>query len=345
MSNDLIISSISTNPNRLNHLNHLNNIPKFVFEKVLGHLSLRDWVTMREVCKEWKQTLSKINYLCSMLDADYLIQNQKLNKSHLIQWFDVLNINTPTVIKISKTGSSSDLQMNIDCGICDTIRFNIVESKSLLRKKHYFIKPTQWDSQMVQAVKITISQWEQFGGVAKTFVRSVDIFEQKFKFQQDPPWKFTLQLFPEPLVGPAYMVSKEIATRHQLNVISNGGIRMKRFQVLFDDDLAHFTTIKILQELSNTQQFVIILKMGAIYLSRKKYKAIYKIIRKSTIIDSKTDLNGYLGRISGEWLITSICTPDQVLTASKLWNMPTLPIMISNLHLIPQNDYVVTDLR
>lgn len=319
------------------------NTTHTVFEKVLPNLSLRDWVNLRQVCKEWRHVLSKINYLCMILDSDYLIQYQKLTRNHVVQWFDILNINLPITVKLSKTSSNSDIQLTIDCGICDTIRFGVFESRSLLRKKSYTVRPLQWDSKMVSAVKISVSQMDQIGRTTKTFQRCADITQQKFKIYFDAPWIFNLQLFPESCVGPAYMVSKEIATRHQLNIVENTTIQTKHFQVLFDDDVAHLTTTKILNELFPTQPFVIILKMGTIYLSRNKYKSIYQVIQKSITINSKTDLNGFLGRISGEWLITSICTIDKIGVASRLWNMPTLSSIVKNVNISNDSDYAITD--
>lgn len=313
-----------------------------IFEKLIPYLHLKDWVNIREVCKEWKHIISKINYLCMLLDADYLMHYQKLTKNHLVQWFDLLNINTPITVKLSKTSSNSDIQLMIDCGICDTIKFAVFESRSLIRKKSYFLRPVQWDSKMVSAIKITVSQMDQSSKISKTFLRSEHVLDQKFKLHQDSPWIFTLQLFPESLVGPVYMISKEIATRHQLNIVENNNVRTKKFQVLFDDDVAHLTTQKILEEVQ--QPFVVISKMGAIYLSRRKYDSIYRVIKKSITITSKSDLNAFLGRISGEWLTTSICTIDQINTAARLWNMPTLTSIIKNVNISNDTDYAITEL-
>lgn len=324
------------------------NPTHIIFEKLMPYLFLRDWVNLREVCQEWKLVLSKINYLCIKLDADYLMQHQKLTRTHMVQWFDLLNINLPITIKLSKTSSNSDIQLIIDCGICDTIKFGVFESRSFLRKKTFVVRPLQWDSKMVSTVKITVSQLDhnptssKNTKITKTFIRSDNILEQKFKILYDSPWIFNLQLFPESSVGPVYMLSKEIASHHQINIVENNEVRVKKFQVLFDDDVAHLTTVKILEEYP-LQPFIIILKMGFVYLCRAKYKSIYKVITKTITINSKTDINGFLGRISGEWLNTSICTLDKINIASKLWNMPTLSSIIKNVNLSNDEDYAITD--
>jgi hypothetical protein len=265
-----------------------------------------------------------------------------------VQWFDLLNINIPITIKLSKTSSNSDIQLIIDCGICDTIKFGVFDSRSFLRKKSFVVRPIQWDSKMVSSVKITVTQMDnnlsssKTTKISKTFIRSDEILQQKFKILYDSPWIFNLQLFPESSAGPAYMISKEIATRHQINIVENNEVRVKKFQVLFDDDVAHITSMKILKEIT-TQPFIVMLKMGSVYLCRTKYKSIYKVIKKTITINSKTDLNGFLGRISGEWLNTSICTIDKINVASKVWNMPTLSSIIKNVNISNDTDYAITD--
>ena len=309
--------------------------------------SLRDWVSARSVCREWKSILSQVTILGNILGPDFIPPNKiydKLKNGEIHNWHSLLNVEREHQISSTKFGRAGKIYSSVDCGTFHPIKFGIFSNRSiLLRKKQYKMKVVQWEEDQVKAVKISVTGWETNQRVSMEFLRE-EQSTQSLRLPNDFPLKISIMLIPATKTHkvPVYALSKHIAAYHSIHVSTNEGIIEKRFQVLFDDSVEDLTTSFLFKNCPETKSDeLLIQRLGKIYMCRKNETVIKRLIARSNYFGSNCDLNQYVGLMTGDWRNTFVCAIENADIAAKHWNVPGLTSISNRSRLLPDTGYMV----